>query len=309
MGIDTVRYHGWSGRLRPPAMACGSIVRVALLQVFRRKSYWLVLALGLSHFVLLWSVIYGVTQFTWLTPQARARILEGFGFEAEPSATAPREAADPDDLPDNGYLKFIYRQSTVVMILLAFSGSLLVGSDFRRNALPFYLSRRIDRRHYIAGKLLAVSVLVSLLTTIPALVLFFEYGIFTSSVEYWIDNWQTPVAIIAYGTVLCFVLSTLIVTLSAYLGRSVPIAITWTSMFLMLNRLARYLWLDSDNAYWSLLDLWRDMRMVGEMLFATNQTELDASLSRWSLGILAALCAVCLVALTYRVRAVETVKS
>ena len=55
------------------------------------------------------------------------------------------------------------------MILLAFSGSLLVGTDFRNKSLPFYLSRRVDRRHYIVGKLLAISVIVSLLTTIPAL--------------------------------------------------------------------------------------------------------------------------------------------
>ena len=62
------------------------------------------------------------------------------------------------------------QQSVVVMILLAFSGSLLVGSDFRMKSLPFYLSRRVDRRHYIVGKLMAISVIVSLLTTVPALI-------------------------------------------------------------------------------------------------------------------------------------------
>ena len=57
----------------------------------------------------------------------------------------------------------------MVMLLLAFSGSLLVGSDFRDKSLPFYLSRRIDRRHYIVGKLLAVSSIVAMLTMLPAL--------------------------------------------------------------------------------------------------------------------------------------------
>ena len=36
----------------------------------------------------------------------------------------------------------------------------------------FYLSRRIDRRHYVAGKLVTVGAVVTIITTIPALILF-----------------------------------------------------------------------------------------------------------------------------------------
>ena len=72
--------------------------------------------------------------------------LEQFGF-----------SANTDAAQDNGYIAFMQGQNVIVMILLAFSGSLLVGSDFRLKTLPFYLSRRIDKRHYIVGKLLAVS--------------------------------------------------------------------------------------------------------------------------------------------------------
>ena len=57
MGIDVANYHGWSGRRTSPWLACAVMVRVALLQVFRRKSYWIVLALGLLNFLVAWSVI------------------------------------------------------------------------------------------------------------------------------------------------------------------------------------------------------------------------------------------------------------
>lgn len=296
MSIDLARYHGWHGRLGSPWLATLAMVRVALLQVFRRKAYWIVLGLGLTQFLLFWSVIYAVTQLS-LPPQARERILETFGFSAE--TTAPQ---------DSGYVLFMQRQSLVVMILLAFSGSLLVGADFRLQALPFYLSRRIDRVHYIAGKLLAVAVLVSLLTWVPALALFVEYGMFTSSLRYWWENWRVPLAVLAYGLVLCACLSLLLVTLSAWLQRAAPIAVTWSSMFTFLGLLAEYLRDETGQEAWALLDPWRDMRYVGRMFFGVFSRQSQEALAPWALLVLGVLCGVCLVLLARRVRAVEVVE-
>src|SRR5262245_25448468 len=150
MGLDRAHYHAWQGPLHSPWISCLSIVRVSLVQVFRRKVYWLVLGVGLLNFVAYWTLIWVNTQLP-VPPEAREWFLENFGISAR--TTAGKE---------NAYCKFIESQSIVVMVLLAFSGNLLVGADFQNNALPFYLSRRIDRRHYIAGKLLAVSALITL---------------------------------------------------------------------------------------------------------------------------------------------------
>lgn len=295
MPIDRAHYHGWSGKLHSPWFACLSIVKVGLLQVFRRKSYWVVLALGFAQFLVFWSVIYAVNQ-TQLPAEARDRILNVFGFSAETSADQ-----------DNGYILFMERQNVVVMILLAFSGSLLVGSDFHSNSLPFYLSRRIDRRHYIVGKLLAVSALVALLTTLPALLLFLEYGMFSNSLGYWIENWRIPVAVLAYSLALCVVNSILLVTISAYLQRVVPITIAWSSLFVMLGRIAGFLRETTHDAHWNLLDPWRDIRYVGRLCFGTFPRSEERELAWWALAILASACAVAVVALVRRVRAVEIV--
>lgn len=296
MSIDLARYHGWHGRLGSPWLATLAMVRVALLQVLRRKAYWIVLGLGLTQFLLFWSVIYAVTQLS-LPPHVRERILETFGFSAQTSVPQ-----------DSGYVLFMQRQSLVVMILLAFSGSLLVGADFRLQALPFYLSRRIDRVHYIAGKLLAVAVLVSLLTWVPALALFVEYGMFTSSLTYWLENWRVPLAVLAYGLVLCACLSLLLVTLSAWLQRAAPIAVTWSSMFTFLGLLAEYLRDETGQEGWALLDPWRDMRYVGRMFFGVFSRQSQEALAPWALLVLGVLCGVCLVLLARRVRAVEVVE-
>lgn len=295
MGIDNAHYHAWHGRLISPWWATLAILRVGLMQVFRRKLYWVVIGLGVFQFLLYWSVIYAVTQFE-IPPEAQQRLLENFGFSSRPTSGA-----------ESGYIIFMQRQSIVVMILLAFSGSLLVGADFRFQSLPFYLSRRIDRQHYIVGKLLAVSAVVFLLTAFPALLLFLEFGMFTSSLRYWIDNWSVAMAVVVYGLVLCAVLSILLVTLSAYLQRLAPIAITWSSLFVMLRTMASQLSDATGSQYWKLLDPWRCMRYVGNLVFGSFDTYEEVLLARWATLILVSVCTLALIALTHRVRAVEIV--
>jgi ABC-2 type transport system permease protein len=295
MPIDIARYHGWQGTCGTPWRGVWALVRVGLLQVFRRKSYWVVLGLGLSQFLAFWIAIYLLTQARELPDEARLRMLEIFGFSAEPRPGK-----------ENGYTMFIERQSIVVMILLTFTGSLLVGSDFRNGAIPFYLSRSIDRRHYILGKLLTVAALVSLLTTLPALLLFVEYGMFTTSFDYWLTYWRIPLGVLFYGLVLSTVLSVWLVTLSAYLQRVAPIAITWASLFVLL-RLLRQLTRDS-GLYWGLFDPWRDMHFVGRLAFDQFRNDDERQFAYYAAGLLALLCLIALAALVRRVRAVEVVE-
>ena len=296
MGLDTARYHGWHGKLRSPVWSSLALVRVALLQVFRRKIYWLVLALGFLRFVVFYVTIYMVTQFTELPPVFREFAFRALDFKAS------------SELGDSGYIRFMDGQSVVVMILLAFSGSLLVGADFRLGSLPFYLSRRIDRWHYILGKLLAVSVLVSLVTVVPALVLFIEYGAFTSSFEYWLDNFDVALSIVGYGAVIAGSLSILLVTISAYLERMAPIAVVWSSLFILLGSISRLLDRITGYEAWELLNPWRLIRHTGRLWFPAFRQSEDAWLGWWSLFILTVVCTALLLALFRRVRAVEVVE-
>jgi hypothetical protein len=131
---------------------------------------------------------------------------------------------------------------------------------------------------------------------------------FTSSAGYWVDHWQIVISVLAFGAVLCVVNSILLVTISAYLQRIVPITIAWASLFLLVGRLGSYLYRETDNAYWRLLDPWRDMRLVGRLCFGSFRDETDRELAWWALLILGSLCAVSLAALVHRVRAVDVVE-
>lgn len=293
MGIDSAHYHAWHGKLRSPWRATTAVIRTTLAQALRRKAYWLIYFVGAAQFLFYWAIIYALTQMQ-LPPQMQRGMLQTFGF-----STA---AADPQD---TGYLTFMDGQSAVVMILLAFCGSTIVGGDFRDGALPFYLSRRIDRRHYIAGKVLATASLVWLLTVVPALLLFLEFGMFTTSLDYWSEHWRVVPAILGYGLVLGLALAVWLVALSAYLQKLAPIAITWSSLFVLLAVLAEMLGDASGNAYWSLLDPWHDIRLAGRYFFGTFPVPVDAELGRWAAAILVVATGLALALLVRRVRAVE----
>src|SRR5437667_8853457 len=106
------------------------------------------------------------------------------------------------------------------MLLLAFAGSLLIGSDYQQAGLTFYLSRRIGKRHYVAGKLLAIGSLVLLITTLPALALYLEYGMLSSSLEYFRENPRILCGILGYGFIMAVVLSLLLGAIASWVPRA-----------------------------------------------------------------------------------------
>lgn len=292
MGIDKALYRGWKGELSSPWLGCMALVRVAFRQVFRKVVFWFGVALGMLSFLTYFVLIFIATQ----VPGAGERILDVLNFSA-----VPKEGVE------NGYLMFMETQGVIVILVLALIGSLLVGADFRQGAIAFYLARRIDRRHYIVGKILAVGAVIAMLTVLPALVLYVEYGGFTSSFRYWVDNWKIPVSILGYGVLISLVLSIWLVSLSAYLQRMAPIAIAWTSGFLLLRATADLLRSVTKEKAFYLLDPWRVLRYVARHYLGFFPRSDDAEYAPYAALILLAITAVALAALIHRVRAVEVV--
>src|SRR5262249_50175983 len=119
------------------------------------------------------------------------------------------------------YRNFFWYQGHIVMVVLALAGSLLVGNDVHHGSLPFYLSKPLSSWHYLLGKCLAVSVFVNLMTTLPAVVLWVQYGLLDSW-DYFLDNADLLAGILGYGLVLTVSLSLLLVATASWLRRTVP---------------------------------------------------------------------------------------
>jgi len=283
-------YRAWDGVQTSPWRGCVAIVRSSLALILKRWVFWILIGLGLLNFLFNFAFVYLKATLTIRN--------EGFGrFLDSYRVTGSGEA----------YTDFMFAQATITALLLAFAGSTLIGADYRHGGMVFYLSRRIERRHYVCAKLASVAAVVTLITTVPALVLYIEYGTLKSSLDYFLDSPQILVGILGYGAVLAVVQSLLLFAIAAWVPRTVPLVMSWLGIFVLLEALAESLRAINDNPRWRLLGFWDDMRRVGEWCFGSYEEGTIPTVPDCLL-VLGLLCAVCLVLIVCRVRAIEVVR-
>jgi ABC-type transport system involved in multi-copper enzyme maturation permease subunit len=292
MTLAAAEYRTWTGRLLPTPLACWPIARTALLLVLRRKLFWLLLALAAMNFLFIFATIYLKAQIAAANPQ-----IKQFVDQVLRSVTGSGET----------YRDFMFTQGTVTMLLLAFAGATVVGDDLRAGGLTYYLSRRINRWHYVLGKLLAIGMFVSLTTTLPALALYVEYGLLANSLSYFTENLGILRGIIGYGLALAITLSLLLVALTSWLQKTVPLVMAWACVFVLLPAVAALLRQVYDDRNWQLLMLWRDLRLVGTWCFGGIDSGNELAMINPTLAIIAGVWVVSSLVIATQVRAVKVV--
>jgi ABC-2 type transport system permease protein len=76
------------------------------------------------------------------------------------------------DVDAGFFFHFLNTQGSMAFILTALVGPGLVSPDLANNALPLYFCRPLSRAAYVVGKMLVLVSLLSLVTWVPALLLF-----------------------------------------------------------------------------------------------------------------------------------------
>lgn len=292
MSLEAAQYRSWTRHLLPNWLACWPIARTALLLVLRRRLFWLLLALAGMNFLFVFATIYFKAQIGAENPA-----IKRFVDQVLRSVTGTGET----------YRDFMFAQGTVTMLLLAFAGATIVGDDLRQGGLTFYLSRRVSRWHYVMGKLLAIGLLVSLTTTVPALVLYVEYGVLTDSTTYFTDNLGILRGILGYGLALAVALSLLLFALSSWLQKTVPLVMAWACVFLLLPALALLLREVYDERNWQLLMLWRYLRLIGTWCFGGLDSDNELAQIYPALAIMVGVWVASWLVITTQVRAVKVV--
>jgi ABC-2 type transport system permease protein len=309
MAGSLLYYRPWRGNYLSATWSIWPIARVSLWMMFRRKIFWVLYAFALLIFLMFF---FGQYMLAWAESQTGEQAVRVGLIRTRPSEMISllKEALR---LNGSGYTyrNFIWYQGYMVMIALALAGSVLVGNDFQFGSLPFYLSKPMGRWHYLGGKCLAVAIFVHLLTTLPAVLLFVQYGLLDSW-SYFVDSFRLLVGILAYGLTLSVCLSLMIVAAATWLRKTVPLIMTWTTFFLFFRLLALAM-VDGFkySPRWRLIDLWNDTYVVGNALLgmphdtlrpAPQPTVLEAGL------VLGGLSCICLIYLNLRIRAVEIVR-
>ena len=180
---------------------------------------------------------------------------------------------------------------------------MLAGNDHRRGGLTFYLSRRISVLHYAGGKLLAIGLLVSLTTTLPALVLFLEQGMLGDTAKYFGENYTIAFGILGYGGLIAVTLGLLLFAMVSWMPRPVPLVMSWACLFVFLPVLSEILRAVFNDRHWLLLNLWRDLYALGSRCFGEAAVRSrDAAQLPEAAAVIVAVCLLSFIAIVFRIR-------
>jgi ABC-2 type transport system permease protein len=328
MGASLLHYRPWRGRFQSPFRTIWPITRISLWMIFRRKLFWVLYALALLIFLMFF---FGQYMLSWAESQTAETTVSVGVIRTDPQRFIElfRNFLKLDGQPEM-YRNFFWWQGYMVMTVLALAGSILVGNDFHFGSLPFYLSKPLGRWHYLLGKCCAVAVFVNLMTTLPALVLFFQFGLLDSWDYFVRDGYVlarptiagmefdirllNPIlfGILGYGLVLTVCLSLVLVATASWLKRTVPMIMVWTTLFLFCRLLATTL-VDRLQYHprWRLFDLWNDTYVVGSAMLELRPNSFRSDRQPQTMEaalVLSGVCLLCLMYLNRRIRAVEIVK-
>jgi hypothetical protein len=322
MSVQILHYRRWQGEFVRPVWSVWPIARVALAMLFRRKMFWIMYAVSLLIFLMFF---FGTMLMDWALAEMPATIkMGGIAFSTEQIIKLFRDASRMLNGSQETFRYFFYWQGLTLMIVLALTGSLLVGSDFAHGSVPFYLAKPLSRWHYILGKCLAVGVVINMMTTLPAVLLFLQRG----SAD-WNYCWDADfflkagtgngpaglpllAGIIGYGLLLTVFLSIMLVAVASRVRRTVPLVLVWTIIFLFCRRLAGVLvdGLHADER-WRLIDLWNNLQLVGGYFLQIGHENIPPQPQPpiWQAVLILTLVLLrCLIDLNQHTRAVEVVK-
>jgi hypothetical protein len=300
-------YRPWRGTFRRPAASIWPIARVALSLMLRRRLFWFVYVAGLLIFAMFF---FGQYLLSWAEGQVGESDVYVNGIKVSPRFFIEllRSALEIKGEAPNFRVYFQY-QVYILTVLLALTGSVIIGNDLRFGTLAYYLSKPLGRWHYLIGKGLAVAVCINLLTTLPAVVLYVQWGLL-SSWEYFYTHFHLLLGILGYGLVLTVSLTLLLLATAMRWRQTIPLIMVWATLFYFIRGLTSQL---VDRLYlsprWRLLDLWNNAAIVGDVMLGLEPnrsggqpTWLEAS------GVLLGVSVICLTYLVLRIRAVEIVR-
>jgi ABC-type transport system involved in multi-copper enzyme maturation permease subunit len=304
---ELLYYRPWRGTFRRPSAAVWPVARVALAMMLRRRLFWGVYGLGLLIFAMFF---FGQYLLAWAEGQIAESEVPVAGARVNPRflVDSLRTALKLNGTGETFQVYFGY-QVWILTVLLALAGSVIIGNDLRFGSLPFYLSKPLGRGRYLLGKGLAVALCVNLLTTLPALALYVQWGLL-SSWEYFIDRIDLFFGVIGYGLVLSVTLTLLLLATAVWLRRTVPLIMAWAALFYFCRQLAVVL-VDGlgFRPAWRLIDLWNDASLVGGVLLGVPASGATSQPAWYEAAlVLLGVCLTCLSYLALRIRAVEIVR-
>ncbi|HEX8286764.1 MAG TPA: hypothetical protein VF556_02140 [Pyrinomonadaceae bacterium] len=223
---------------------------------------------------------------------------------------------------------FVKVQGAFALILTVLVAPPLISRDLSNNALPLYLCRPLSRAEYVLGKMAVVVFLLSLITWIPGLLIFFFQSSLAGFDWLWTNVWMIQ-AIFSTSMVWIILLSLLALAVSSLVKWRVVASGALLGLFFVpsaFGEIINDLFLTKAG---HLLSLWATMDSIWRGLFGLfvretghingkvsnpiyDEQYFDIALLEpplWvSWLIIALVCGVCVWLLSRKVRAYEVIK-
>ncbi|HEV8146955.1 MAG TPA: hypothetical protein VGP79_11260 [Bryobacteraceae bacterium] len=203
------------------------------------------------------------------------------------------------------FLVYCNVQGAMAIILTAFIGPTLISPDLTNNSLPLYFCRPFSRTEYVLGKMSVLVFLLSLITWVPGLALFFMNGSLAGW-EWMRDNWWLGAGIFLGLGLWVLILSLIALAMSAWVkwkiaagGLILAVFFAGAGFGAAINAVMR-------TTSGTMIDLAQVMyRLWSSLLRADVEMRITVGEAWFSLSV---ACAICLWMLMKRVRAFEVVK-
>jgi len=209
MAVYKRRYNPYSGALTPAWSRFYVLTRFAFSDLFKSRVF-------VIFFILALVPTLGFAAYIFVANNKTVQLLLQIRM------------GDVLTVDSQYFLVFLFSQSWLAFLLNCWVGPTLVSPDLTNGALPLFLSRPFSRAEYVLGKLAVLGVLLSCVTWIPALILFFLQGGLASG-WLWPHLWMV-VPIIFCSFIWILMLSLISLSVSAWMKlRIVATGVTFIS--------------------------------------------------------------------------------
>jgi ABC-2 type transport system permease protein len=220
---------------------------------------------------------------------------------------------------------FVNIQGGFAFFVALLVGPPLVSRDLRNNALPLYLCRPFSRTEYVMGKMSVILILLSAITWVPQLLLFF-FQSYLEGFAWFRSNLWIASAIFIASAVWILLLALLSQTISALVKWRVVASAALLGLFFIPSVFGEFINVVFQTRWGNIISLGALMKNVTAGLFGTfdrvagtiqisgfDENAITEVLliepPLWcSWAALFMVCAACLALLAWKVKAYEVVK-
>jgi ABC-2 type transport system permease protein len=210
------------------------------------------------------------------------------------------------------FLAFLGAEAWISFLLVTWQGPQLIASDLANNALPLILGRPLSRTEYVSGKFLVIATLLSVVTWIPMLILFFLQAGLEGNGWIWSHLWLAWAIFIASWMWIAIV-GLVALAVSAWLKWRVAASACMLAFFFVGPAFGGAINITLGTNWGHLFDVLYAVKLIWVGLFrvplSTAQGLNMLGLPLWGAwGTVGAVCGLSLLLLNRRLKAREVVR-